>query len=91
MLKFEGDTIYDGSKRVGELRGDFFDGHGNKVGFFRGNQIYDAHGSKVGVLHGENIFDRYGAKTGTLRDVKRVMTGEGSMSMAAAWLLFLRK
>jgi cell shape-determining protein MreC len=89
MFKIQGCDFYNGSRKVGELRGELFDSHGSKIGSFKGKNIFDKNGHVVGTVRGDGVYQE-GTRITTLTDIRKKIQGQGDMSIAALWLLLVK-
>lgn len=89
--KLDGNKLISRGAKIGYVDSNTVrDGHSSKVGTIDGRCIRDAHGGKVADLDGENIRDSHGARIGTMRDVRKVIDGQGGITLAALWFFFVR-
>ena len=88
MFNLQGCDFYNGSKRVGELRGELFDSHGTKIGSFKGKNVFDKNGLVVGTVRGDGVYQD-GNRVTTLTDIKRKIQYQSETYIAALWLLLV--
>jgi len=89
--KLDGNKLMSKGQKIGFIDGNSIrDGHSNKVGTIDGRSIRDAHGGKVAEFDGENIRDAHGVRIGTMHDVRKMIDGQGGISLAALWYFFVR-
>jgi hypothetical protein len=65
--------------------------NGAKLGEIEGKNIRDAHGKKVLEFDGKHVRDDTGKKITTLEDIKKIIEGEGGISLIALWYFFIKK
>jgi hypothetical protein len=56
-----------------------------RLGEIQGKNIRDTHGKKVLEFDGKNVKDDAGAKVTTIKDIQKVIEGEPSIYLVAAW------
>jgi hypothetical protein len=89
--KLDGNKLISRGAKIGHVEGNTVrDGHSGKVGTIDGRYIRDAHGSKVAEFDGENIRDSHGARISTMHDIRKVIDGQGGITLVALWLFFVR-
>lgn len=76
MIKIVGNDMMRGGEKLGYFReNDIYDRSGKKLGYYQENDIYAASGKKMGYLEGNYLKDASGDTVESLTEVRRDIQG----------------
>jgi hypothetical protein len=87
--RLERNALFDGAKKLGELRGEILDAKGSKIGSFRGNSVFDKRGAAKWSVSGGYVYDHRGKNISSVAAIKKSFVDTSDLSLVALWLLLL--
>ncbi|MFN1835269.1 hypothetical protein AB2B38_008405 [Balneola sp. MJW-20] len=89
--KFDGKYLTSSGRRVGKVQGDYIiDSSSRRVGKVQGDYILDKSGRRLGSFDGKYLKDKSGRRIIDRNGIEKDIDGNGGVTLAALWLLFVR-